>query len=176
MVTTIALGDSATPGTPDFTSPVEAPPNGMGNVQSQYAYWLMKTHPDWRVLNRGVNGERSDQVRTRFERDLRDLIEERGRGRDGPVVVVIVAGVNDIYQGRGADLVGHELGRRGRGRRIRYGLSVDFGRPLVQSVFRSVARRRSGEIWRGCELAAPVTEKRMALNRGRDASPIEIES
>ena len=109
VVTVIALGDSTTAGTPGFTSPIEAPPNGVGNVQSQYAYWLMKTHPDWRVLNRGVNGERSDQVRTRFERDLRDLIEERRRGRDGPVVVVIVAGVNDIYQGRGADLVEHEL-------------------------------------------------------------------
>ena len=46
--TIIALGDSTTAGTPGFKSPIEAPPNGAGNVESQYAYWLMKTHPDWR--------------------------------------------------------------------------------------------------------------------------------
>ena len=49
--------------TPAFRSPIEAPPDGSGNVESQYAYWLMQAHPDWRVLNRGVNGERSDQIR-----------------------------------------------------------------------------------------------------------------
>src|SRR5436190_19180560 len=67
--TIVALGDSTTAGTPGFKSPIEAPPDGAGNVESQYAYWLMKTHPDWRVLNRGVDGERSDQIRARFERD-----------------------------------------------------------------------------------------------------------
>ena len=56
------------------------------------------------MLNRGVNGERSDQIRARFERDV---LEERGR--TGPFSVVIIAGVNDIYQGRGADAVIREL-------------------------------------------------------------------
>src|SRR5438876_193409 len=65
MVTIVALGDSTTAGTPGFKSPIEAPPDGRGNVESQYAYWLMKTHPDWRVLNRGVNGERTDQIHAR---------------------------------------------------------------------------------------------------------------
>lgn len=101
----IALGDSTTAGTPAFTSPLEAPPNGAGNAESQYAYWLMKTHPDWQVLNRGVNGERSDQIRARF---ARDVIAERRNGRP-PCLVVIIAGVNDIYQGRTAEAIEREL-------------------------------------------------------------------
>jgi lysophospholipase L1-like esterase len=96
----VALGDSTTAGTPAFKSPIEAPPNGSGNVESQYAYWLMKAHPDWQVLNRGVNGERSDQIRERF---ARDAVEAR------PAVVVIIAGVNDVYQGRTAESVEREL-------------------------------------------------------------------
>lgn len=100
VVTIVALGDSTTAGTPGFKSPLEAPPNGTGDVESQYAYWLMQTHPDWRVLNRGVNGERSDQIRARFARDVVSA---------QPDVVVILAGVNDIYQGRTADVVEREL-------------------------------------------------------------------
>jgi lysophospholipase L1-like esterase len=97
----VALGDSTTAGTPAFQSPIEAPPVGTGDVESQYAYWLMQTHPDWNVLNRGVNGERSDQIRARFQRDVIDA---------RPAVVVIIAGVNDIYQGRSAETVQKELG------------------------------------------------------------------
>jgi lysophospholipase L1-like esterase len=50
IITIVALGDSTTAGTPAFKSPIEAPPNGAGNVESQYASWLMKEHVDWRVL------------------------------------------------------------------------------------------------------------------------------
>jgi lysophospholipase L1-like esterase len=50
----------------------------------------MQAHPEWDVLNRGVNGERSDQVRARFGRDA--LLAS-------PAAVVVLAGVNDIYQG-----------------------------------------------------------------------------
>src|SRR5216110_4094965 len=98
--TIVALGDSTTAGTPGFKSPIEAPPDGAGNVESQYAYWLMKTHPDWQVLNRGVNGERSDQIRGRFARDA---------AAAKPAVVVVIAGVNDVYQGRSAASVEREL-------------------------------------------------------------------
>ncbi len=100
MMTIVALGDSTTAGTPAHKSPIEAPPNGSGNVESQYAYWLMQAHPEWQVLNRGVNGERSDQIRARFARDA---------VQPGPAVVVIIAGVNDVYQGRGAESVEREL-------------------------------------------------------------------
>jgi lysophospholipase L1-like esterase len=89
----VALGDSTTAGTPGFLSPVEAPPHGSGDVTSQYAYWLMQEHPGWEVLNRGVNRERTDQIAARFDRDV---LAAR------PDVVVIVGGVNDIYDGWGA--------------------------------------------------------------------------
>jgi lysophospholipase L1-like esterase len=100
LVTIVALGNSTTAGTPGFKSPIEVPPDGSGDIESQYAHWLMKTHPDWQVLNRGVNGERSDQIRARFARDA---------AQPKPAVVVIVAGVNDVYQGRSARLVEREL-------------------------------------------------------------------
>ena len=100
MIIIVALGDSTTAGTPAHKSPIEAPPNGSGNVESQYAYWLMQAHPDWQVLNRGVNGERSDQIRARFARDA---------AQPKPAVVIIVAGVNDVYQGRRAESVEREL-------------------------------------------------------------------
>jgi lysophospholipase L1-like esterase len=96
----VAMGDSTTAGTPGFLSPVEAPPNGRGDETSQYAYWLEQAHPEWEVLNRGVNGERSDQIRSRFERDV---------VHSKPRIVVVIAGVNDIYQGRAADAVTTEL-------------------------------------------------------------------
>lgn len=86
----VALGDSTTAGTPNFLSPLEHPPEGKGDVTSQYAWWLMREHPEWEVLNRGVNGERSDQIRARFERDVAAV---------SPHVVIIIAGVNDVYQG-----------------------------------------------------------------------------
>ena len=96
----VALGDSTTAGTPGFRSPAEAPPDGRGDRTSQYAYWLMQVHPDWEVLNKGVNGERSDQIRARFERDVIDA---------RPAVVVVIAGVNDVYQGRPAAHVIEQL-------------------------------------------------------------------
>lgn len=99
-VVIVALGDSTTAGTPLFESPLEAPPDGRGDQRSQYAYWLMARHPEWRVLNRGINGERSDQIAARFDRDV---VAAR------PAAVVIVAGVNDIYQGKPAAAVTAQL-------------------------------------------------------------------
>lgn len=96
----VAMGDSTTAGTPAFKSPREAPPNGSGDETSQYAYWLMKAHPDWEVINQGINAQRSDQIRARFEEDV---VAKK------PAVVVIIAGVNDVYQGRDAEHVKTEL-------------------------------------------------------------------
>ena len=89
-MTIVALGDSTTAGTPGFRSAAEFPPGGEGNEQSQYAYWVMKRHPEWRVLNRGVAGERSDEILKRFERDVLAF---------KPQAVILLAGVNDLYQG-----------------------------------------------------------------------------
>ena len=96
----VAMGDSTTAGTPAFKSPREAPPAGRGDETSQYAYWLMKAHPDWEVINQGVNAERSDVIAARFEADV---IAKK------PAVVVIIAGVNDVYQGRPAQHVKDQL-------------------------------------------------------------------
>jgi lysophospholipase L1-like esterase len=96
----VALGDSTTAGTPGWKSPVEAPPAGAGDETSQFAYWLSKAHPEWEVLNRGVNGERSDQIRARFERDVLEA---------APAIVIVIAGVNDVYQGRPAAHVIEQL-------------------------------------------------------------------
>jgi lysophospholipase L1-like esterase len=81
-------------------SPIESPPNGAGDETSQYAYWLTQAHPEWDVLNRGINGERSDQIRARFTRDV--LLQR-------PAAVVIIAGVNDVYQGRPVEQVTTQL-------------------------------------------------------------------
>jgi lysophospholipase L1-like esterase len=96
----VAMGDSTTAGTPAFKSPREAPPNGSGEETSQYAYWLMKANPGWEVINQGINAQRSDQIRARFEEDV---VAKR------PAVVVIIAGVNDVYQGRDVEHVKTEL-------------------------------------------------------------------
>lgn len=93
-MTIVGLGDSTTAGTPAFASPLEAPPRGAGNPESQYAFWMMKSRPGWTVLNRGVNGERADEIRARFVRDVEAT---------KPQVVIILAGVNDAYQGRPAE-------------------------------------------------------------------------
>ena len=100
MTVIVALGDSTTAGTPAFRSPIESPPTGAGDEHSQYAYWLMQKHPDWRVLNRGVNGERTDEIAARFDRDVLAA---------HPRLVVILAGVNDVYQGLPADRVTSQL-------------------------------------------------------------------
>src|SRR5262245_39871558 len=100
MTTIVALGDSTTAGTPGFQSPLEAPPNGAGNPESQYAFWLMRAHPDWRVLNRGINGERCGRIAPPFTRDVPG---------ENPGLVVIIAGVNDLYQGRTPESVQAEL-------------------------------------------------------------------
>ena len=113
--TIVAIGDSTTSGAPAFESPVEAPPDGRGNIESQYAYWLMRAYPDWRVWNRGVNGERADQIRARFERDV---LAAR------PDAVVVIAGVNDVYQGRGAADVAREL-------EVMYGIARGAAIPVV---------------------------------------------
>ena len=99
-ITIVAMGDSTTAGTPGWKSRIEAPPSGAGDEKSQYAYWLMQAHPEWTVLNHGVNGERSDQIRGRFERDVVDF---------APQAVVVIAGVNDVYQGREAQHVIEQL-------------------------------------------------------------------
>jgi len=113
----VALGDSTTAGTPGYRSPVEARPDGEGDVKSQYAYWLVEQNPHWRVLNRGVDGERTDQIAARFDDDV---LSQR------PQVVVIIAGVNDVYQGRPVEFATGNL-RKLYDRSAEAGISVVAG-------------------------------------------------
>ena len=103
LPTIVALGDSTTAGTPGFRSPVEAPPDGEGDVTSQFSWWLARAEPAWRVLNRGVNGERTDEIAARFDRDV------LAHASQSSVVVVLLAGVNDVYQGRDTATVQAQL-------------------------------------------------------------------
>jgi lysophospholipase L1-like esterase len=93
-ITIVALGDSTTAGTPAFRSPVEAPPDGDGDVTSQFCWWMMQAEPSWRVLNRGVNRERTEAIAARFDRDVVAA---------APQALILLAGVNDIYDGDAAD-------------------------------------------------------------------------
>ena len=99
-LTIVGLGDSTTAGTPGFLSPLEAPPIGKGNPESQYAFWMMRAHPEWTVLNRGINGETSEEVRARLSRDVLQV---------RPAYAIILAGVNDIFRGRTAETVERHL-------------------------------------------------------------------
>jgi lysophospholipase L1-like esterase len=51
---------------------------------------MMKAHPEGTVSNRGVNGQRSDEILARFQRNVLS---------ESPNYVVILVGVNDVYQG-----------------------------------------------------------------------------
>ena len=90
MLTLVALGDSTTAGTPGFFSPRERPPAGRGNQESQYAYWLAQKHPEWKILNCGVRGQRTDQILKRFDWDV---VENH------PDILIMLGGVNDLHQG-----------------------------------------------------------------------------
>lgn len=87
-LTIVALGDSTTAGAPFYRSPLEAPPDGAGDADAFYGTWIMKREPDWTVLNYGISGQRSDEIRDRLNKAL----ELR------PQYVIVLAGVNDIDQ------------------------------------------------------------------------------
>ena len=132
-VTIVGLGDSTTAGTPGFRSPLEAPPNGEGNPESQYAFWMMRSHPDWIVLNRGVNGETAEEVRVRLPRDV---LGPR------PAYAIILAGVNDIFAGQRAETVERHLAAM-------YADVLDAGVvPVAATVlpYNSATARASGDI------------------------------
>lgn len=115
MTVIAALGDSTTAGTPLFKSPIEAPPGGEGDATAPFSYHLTQMRPDWDVRNLGVNGERTDQIRARWHRDVLPL---------SPAAVIIIAGVNDVYQGKP---VGHVT----TGLRAMYDLAAAARIPVV---------------------------------------------
>src|SRR5437773_5411131 len=132
-VTIVGLGDSTTAGTPGFRSPLEAPPSGEGNPESQYAFWMMRSHPEWTVLNRGVNGETAEEVRARLPRDVLGA---------HPAYAIILAGVNDIFAGQRAEHVERHLAAM-------YADVLDVGiDPVAATVlpYNSATARASGDL------------------------------
>lgn len=130
VLTIAGLGDSTTAGTPGFFSPSESPPVGKGDPESQYGYWIEKARPEWRFLNRGVRGQRTDQILKRFDREV---------ASQHPDVVIVLAGVNDLYQGYPAEQVEENLSRiyqKARDHKIRLMvctiLPYDISTPEVQ--------------------------------------------
>lgn len=153
----VAMGDSTTAGTPGWLSPIEAPPDGRGDRTSQYAYWLTQTHPEWEVLNRGVNGERSDQIAARFDRDVIAAT---------PRAVVVIAGVNDVYQGRDVAHVTAQLAAmyaRARGA----GIAVVAGTIIPYNTATPDQNRRMHEIndWIRHQPGVLVVDTRAAVAR-----------
>jgi len=85
----VAIGDSTTAGTPFFRSPLESPPEGEGDPEGQFTYWMMRRRPQWNVLNYGIKGETSGQIRGR----LHDALKLQ------PRCIIILAGANDVSRG-----------------------------------------------------------------------------
>jgi lysophospholipase L1-like esterase len=161
-LTIVALGDSTTAGTPLFESPIEAPPDGRGDPRSQFSYWLMQRHPEWRVLNRGVNGERTDQILARFDRDV--IAHE-------PRVVTILAGVNDIYQGRAIESV--QAGLRAMfDRAARAAIPVVAGSivPYNTATAEQNAKMRAVNAWIAAEAARDGPDGRLVFVDTRAAA------
>lgn len=162
----VCLGDSTTAGTPFFKSPVEAPPNGEGDSRGEFAYWLRAARPSWQVLNRGVNGERTDQIAGRWSRDVQ---------AHHPAVVVIIAGVNDVYQGRDAARVIAELGGMySRARADRVPLVVGSIVPYNTATPEQNARMKTINDWIASQASAP---RRIwyADTRRAAADPVNID-
>lgn len=89
-----ALGDSITAGTP-FWDPNPRVRDEIGDALDQrhaWPYWAERANPSLSIRNRGVNGERTDQIALRLEDALA-----------GARVLVVQGGINDIAQGRAAD-------------------------------------------------------------------------
>ena len=60
----------------------------------------MKKHPDWTVLNRGIDGQRTDEILARFDSDV---------ALEKPDYVIILAGVNNVYQGNSTETIKKNL-------------------------------------------------------------------
>jgi len=132
-LTIVGLGDSTTAGTPAFRSPLEAPPDGEGDPESQYAFWMVRAHPEWTVLNRGINGQRAAEIRARFERDVLAV---------HPQYAILLAGVNDIHGGDHAEAVERHLAAM-------YADALDAGIvPVAATVlpYTTATTRASGDI------------------------------
>ncbi len=87
-----ALGDSITEGSPGYDS------RSGGDETSQWEYWAARIEPRLEFRNRGIYGQRTDEIMARLE----DCIP-------GADLLVVQGGINDIAQGRSVDDVAANL-------------------------------------------------------------------
>jgi lysophospholipase L1-like esterase len=94
-----ALGDSITAGTPGWDpdpavrAKLESP-----DPHSQWTFWAQHRDTTVVFVNHGVNRERTDQIAARLDAAL-----------DGAEGIVIQGGINDVVQGRSADLAAEDI-------------------------------------------------------------------
>jgi lysophospholipase L1-like esterase len=95
-----AVGDSITEGSPGYDA------RHGGDQESQWEHWAAQANPRVEFRNRGVYGERTDEIRARLE-----------DGVQGADVLVVQGGINDIAQGVDVDIAAanlREMVRRGK--------------------------------------------------------------
>jgi lysophospholipase L1-like esterase len=84
------LGDSITAGSPLWDpDPVVRARIGEPDERSQWQWWAARAAPELDFRNRGVYGERTDQVAARFDGAV-----------EGAALLIVQGGINDVVQGR----------------------------------------------------------------------------
>jgi lysophospholipase L1-like esterase len=83
MIVVACLGDSITEGSPYWDSQRAA-----GNPEGQWEHWAGLLHPELEFRNRGIWGERTDEIAQRFD----DAVADADR-------LIVQGGINDIAQG-----------------------------------------------------------------------------
>ncbi len=83
MTVVACLGDSITEGSPYWDSR-----SASGDREGQWEHWAHLRHPELDFRNRGVWGERTDEIERRLDDAVRDA-----------QVLIVQGGINDIAQG-----------------------------------------------------------------------------
>jgi len=94
---------------------------------------MVRAHPKWSVLNRGINGQITEEIRARLSRDVLQV---------RPAYAIILAGVNDIFGGLSAESVERHLAAM-------YADVLDAGIvpvPATVLPYNSATARASGDI------------------------------
>ncbi len=134
----LAFGDSQTAGSPGWDpDPAGRAAKGANDPESTYLYWVAARHPELDVRNRGVGGERTDEIRARLEAST-----ERAD------VILVQGGINDIYQGHGIGgatenlrAMVQEVNRRGVPALLAEVLPWNNGWPAAEPQIRELNRR-----------------------------------
>ncbi len=91
-IVVVALGDSITEGSPGYDS------RSGGDETSQWEHWAARIDPRLEFRNRGIHGQRTDEILARLESCA-----------GGAHVLVVQGGINDIAQGRSVERAAADL-------------------------------------------------------------------